>query len=144
MEEALYSRLKENEEKIRVYGPHITGLVNLICNIGLYPFFQISTQLSLSSKPSPNYRGKQFNEKVYSYVYASHEGNRPYRPAKFHNYTSAFIHNSLQGPTSFFKGFAPSVLSFYLSILSRSASTSLLSDKTSSFPPIYRIFAGID
>lgn len=143
MEEALYVKLKENEEKIRVYGPHLTGLVNAICNVGLYPFFQISAQLSLSAKPAPNYSGKEFKEKVYSYIFNSHEGNRPYHPAKFHNYTSAFIHNSLQGPGAFFKGFSPAVLSFYLSILSRSASTSMLPENLSSFPLIYKVLAGI-
>jgi hypothetical protein len=93
----------------------------------------MSAQLSLSQKPVPDYSGKKFKDKMFSYVFSQHQGNSPYRPARFHNYTSSFIHNSLQGFSSFFKGFPASVLGFYLSILSKSAASYVLSDKLSGF-----------
>ena len=143
MEEAFFKQAKENEEKIRIYGPHVAGFVNLVCNAGLYPLFLMSTQLSLSQKPAPDYSGKKFKDKMFSYVFSQHQGNSPYRPAKFYNYTSSFIHNSLQGFSSFFKGFSASVLGFYLSILSKSAASYALSDKLSNLNRTSQILSEI-
>jgi hypothetical protein len=143
MEEEFFRKVKENEEKIQVFGPHVAGFVNFCCGLALYPFFQMSAQLSLSSTPPPDYSGKKFKEKMYSYVFENHAGNRPYQPARFFNYTSALIHNSLQGPFAFYKGFSASFLSFYLSILCRSWISALIPPGLVKNSQNNRVFVGI-
>ena len=133
MDELLYEKLKKNEEKVKKFGPHLSGAVNAGINTVIYPFFQISTQLQLSSYTTPNYTGKSFNSKLQSFIFESHAANKPFRPPKFYNYTSVVIWNSLQGLTGYYKGFLYGTSSFYLSILSRSIATSVFYDTLNKF-----------
>jgi hypothetical protein len=142
MEEILYEKLKENEEKIKRLGPHISGLVNAGCNIALYPLFQISTQLQLSPYTSPNYSGKDFKSKLESFIFDFHSANKPFSAPKFHNYTSVVLWNSLQGPLSFYKGYSHTISSFYLSILSRSVVTSYFHSNLKDLSFTNKILAG--
>ena len=133
MEEVLFEKLKENEgkinvEKIKQWGPHITGVVNLCCNALLYPVFQVSTQLQLSMAAGPTYHGKTFQQKVYSFIFEPHSANKPFRAQVHPTYFSAILGSSMQGALGFFKGFSMYTSQFYLSILSRSLSTSLVSN----------------
>ena len=91
MDELLYEKLKENEEKIKRFGPHVSGLANIACNLVLYPLFQISTQLQISPNTTPNYLGNTFKSKITSFIFSSHSANKPFVPPRFHNYTSVLI-----------------------------------------------------
>ena len=127
MDELLFEKFKENEERVKKYGPHVSGLVNACCNAALYPFFQFSVQLQLSPSCPKNYTGTDFQSKISSFVFSPNSANKPFTPPRFHNYFSVFLSNSIQGPLSFYRGFTPAVSLFYLNILSRSLFTSSFS-----------------
>lgn len=142
MDDVLYEKLKENEEKIRRLGPHISGLINAGCNVLLYPLFQVSIQLQLSPHSALNYSGVTFKSKVMSFIYTPHSANSPFKPPKFNNYLSVLIWNSLQSPSSFYKGYFSGISLFYLSILSRSLITSAFYQQLKDLSSAEKVFTG--
>ncbi|CAG9313508.1 unnamed protein product [Blepharisma stoltei] len=126
MDELVYQKLQENERRMKLYGPHLAGLINASINLCVYPFLQISTQLQLSPIPSShNYIGKSYAEKVSSFIWNPHPANRPYKAPLFKNANSAIIWNSLQGYLGFYRGFFMGISHFYFGILARTAGTYL-------------------
>lgn len=124
MDELLFEKFKENEERVKKFGPHLSGIVNCVCNLGLYPFFQVSTQMQLSPACKANYSGKGLTEKLSSFIFTPHPANKPFTAPRFSNYLSVSFYNALQGPTGAYKGYTSGMSFFYLSILSRSLLTS--------------------
>jgi hypothetical protein len=119
MEDLFYEKLKDNEEKVRKLGPHLMGAVNAICNLAIYPLFQSSIQLQISKTSQPNYTGKHLKSKLLSLIYTPNPSNRAFLPPTYKNYPAVFLHNSLQGPLGYYKGYFYSISFFYLSVLSR-------------------------
>lgn len=145
MEDLFYEKLRENEEKVKNLGPHVSGIVNALCNVILYPIFQVSTQLQLSPvqailKDSPLI-AKDFRTRLYSMVYVPNSMNKPFSPPRFLNYSTVVMYNSLQGFTSFYKGFSHATLSFYLPLFSRSLVTSNYYSQLADLSFTERIFA---
>jgi hypothetical protein len=124
MDEVFYERLKENEEKVKKIGPHLMGAVNAACNLALYPVFQMSMQLQISKSLTKNCSGKALKDRLFGIIYTPNPANRPFVPPRFFNFSSVFLHNSLQGPLGFYKGYSHAISAFYLNILTRKLITS--------------------
>lgn len=129
MDELVYHKLQQNEERMRRFGPHLAALINFNISLVTQPLLQIATQLQISPIPSnPNYTGKSFQENLSTFLFRPQPANRPFKASQYKTYTSVYIANSLQGYLGFYKGFLMGASHFYISILARTFGTSA-SDK---------------
>lgn len=131
MEELLYEKLSESEEKRRLYGVHVAGATNLVVSLAVYPLFLLGIQLQQSPRnPVVRLPSGSLSQSLAAFLFTSHPGNKPYTAAQYYGYRPAVLSNLVLGTTALYRGCLMGGLHFYSSLFIQSQTSKLLNSYT--------------
>ena len=131
MEELLYEKLSESEERRRVYGVHVAGATNFAVSLAVYPLFLFSIQLQQSPRnPVVRLPTGSLSQSLAAFLFTTHPGNKPYTAPQYYGYRPAVLSNLVLGNTALYRGCLMGGLHFYTSLYIQSQTAKLLNSYT--------------